>query len=262
MGKTEVFLFELGELGGEDDAAGVTGPMLGIEAGIVLGKVGVTTVAEDGFYEVEVGDEVPGGKEPDFHALFFGETGDFRAHDGAEKEGDEDLGGRRARAGEGEDHEILGWIKRGFEKTGEGLQRDFFFIGRDGQSALGDVEDSFGGAAVGGRVVADSLMDPVGTQNGRLEVVLIRWKGEHATNAVAFEDEGSGGDESGGVVVEDFREVVVDGLIDRAKVVGEQAGFFLKGGDQGAAEVEKGVVGFVTDDLVAPGGEFQVHEFP
>ena len=51
----------------EDDAAGVAGPMLDIEAGVVLGQIRIAGVAEDGFDEVEVADQIARREEADLH---------------------------------------------------------------------------------------------------------------------------------------------------------------------------------------------------
>ena len=52
---------------GQDDATGVTSPAGGVEGGVIFGQVGVSGVAEDGLYEVKVGNQATGGDEADFH---------------------------------------------------------------------------------------------------------------------------------------------------------------------------------------------------
>ena len=235
--------------------------MVHIETSVIFGKIGITAIAEDTFDEVEIGNEISGSEEAHFHASFFGNAGNFRANNGSEKERDEDFGGRLAGAGEWKDHDLLGRIERGLEETGESLQWNFFFIGGNREAALGDVEDALGGAAVGGRVVAHALVDAVGTQDGGFEFILIGREGKHAPDTVALEDEGSGGDEGGGVVVEEIGKVIVNGLVDGAEVVGKEAGLFLERGEKRAAEIEEGIVFFIADDFVAPGGKFEIDEF-
>ena len=53
----------------------------------------------------------------------------------------------------------------------------------------------------------------------------------------------------------------MNGLVDGAEVVGKETGLFLEGGEKRAAEIEEGIVCFITDDFVAPGGEFEIDEF-
>jgi hypothetical protein len=235
--------------------------MIHVETGVIFGKIGITAIAEDTLNEVEVGNEIAGGEEAHFHASFFGNAGNFGTNDRAEKERDEDFGGRLAGAGEWKDHDVLGRVERGLEETGESLQRDFFFIGGNREAALGDMEDALGGAPVGSRVVAYALMDAVGTQDGGFEFILIGREGKHAPDTVALQDEGSGRDEGGGVVVEEIGKVIVNGLVDGAEVVGKETGLFLEGGEKRATEIEEGIVSFITDDFVAPGGEFKIDEF-
>lgn len=84
--EADVFFGEPDEVGGEDDGAGVAGPAIDVEAGVIFREEGIAGVAEDGFYEVEVRDEVTGGEEADFHGFLGRDAGDFGGDDGTEEE--------------------------------------------------------------------------------------------------------------------------------------------------------------------------------
>ncbi len=62
--KADLFLREIRKMRRKDDAAGVAGPMLDVEPGIVLGQERIGGVAEDGFDEiVRLLTRVPGAKK-------------------------------------------------------------------------------------------------------------------------------------------------------------------------------------------------------
>ena len=63
------------------------------------------------------------------------------------------------------------------------------------------------------------------------------------------------------VIAEVVAEVGIHGCIRRAEVVGEQPRFFLKTGNQRATEIEKWIIGLVTDDRVTPRGQLKIYEF-
>ena len=68
--QAEVFLAQPGEMGREDDAAAVAGPVVHVERRVVRGQVGIAGVAEDALDEVEIRHQPTGHEEPDLHALF------------------------------------------------------------------------------------------------------------------------------------------------------------------------------------------------
>ena len=68
----------------EDDAAGVAGPMFGVQPRVIFRQERIAAVAENGFDEIEIADQVARRKEPNLHRLFRGETRHCRADERAE----------------------------------------------------------------------------------------------------------------------------------------------------------------------------------
>ena len=69
---------------GEDDATGVTSPAGGVEGGVIFGQVGVAAIAENGLYEVQVGNQATGSDETDFHGALVVYTRHCGHDDGAQ----------------------------------------------------------------------------------------------------------------------------------------------------------------------------------
>ena len=261
VGQAEVFLFKLSELGCKNDTSGVAGPMFGIETGVVFGKIRVATVAKDAFDEVEVGNEVSGGKKPDLHAALLGNTGDFWANDRAEKQGNKNFRRVLAGSGKGQDHDVLGRVEGRVEQARKRGQRNGFFIRRHRKSTFSDVEYTLGRASVGGGIVANTLMHTVGTQDRGFKFVLIGGKREHTANTVTLEHKRSSRDQSGGGgIAQGCGEIVMNRLIDRAKMVGEQTGLFLERSEQGAPQIEKREIFFFPDNVVSTGRQLQIYK--
>src|SRR5262249_25042840 len=84
--QARVLLSDSGELRGENYAARVTGPMPGIEAGVVFRQIGIPAIAENVFDEIQVTDEIARSEETNLHPLFGRESRHFRANQRAEKE--------------------------------------------------------------------------------------------------------------------------------------------------------------------------------
>ena len=86
-GQAELLLGEgADEVRREDHAAGVAGPVPGIERGVVLRQVRITRVAEDALHEIQVADQVPRHEEPRLHPLLGDEARHLRTDDRAEVE--------------------------------------------------------------------------------------------------------------------------------------------------------------------------------
>mmetsp|Transcript_15288 Transcript_15288/g.38388 ORF Transcript_15288/g.38388 Transcript_15288/m.38388 type:complete len:1218 (+) Transcript_15288:250-3903(+) len=219
VGEANVLLLEPDEVGGEDDAAGGAGPVLGVEGGVVLGEVGVVAVAEDGLDEVEVGDHGARGDEADLVALLLGEAVDLGAGEGAEEEGAVDLSLLLRVGRVGEREELLGGVEGLLEDLGKGGLGDRLLLVRHGKAAVRDVEHAGGGALVVLGVVEDALGHAVGRDDVVLEQVLALGERQHLGEAVAVELELPRG-ELGALfarVLEELGQEVLNALIGRAE---------------------------------------------
>ncbi len=106
MGQADGLFCDLHQMRRENDAAGVPRPMLRIKAGIVLRQQGIAGVAKNAFDKIQVAHEIARGEEPDFHRLLRHETGNSRANDRAQQQGDEAFRRLRLRGGEWQAHQF------------------------------------------------------------------------------------------------------------------------------------------------------------
>ena len=131
--------------------------MGGIEAGVIFWEMGITRVAENTFNEIQISDERTRDKETCFHRPHWAETGYGWHDDGAEVERDEALG-RFGRAGGKREAEQFGWrVERVSQQPTKDGRGHRFFIIRNRQAALRDVENSGSGAAIAAGIVQDAL---------------------------------------------------------------------------------------------------------
>ncbi len=183
-------------------AAGVAGPVLGVEAGVVGRDEGVAGVAEDRAHlKSSVADEHPGGEEADFHRPFGREAGDFRLDGPARSEQ------VQVRVRSGSDIEaVLSWTRERDDQEFRQARRPPAGTGRrtvclgtaflssgDRQPPSVTVERPDGGAAVLERVVQHAVDDAVRRDQSAVEDVL-RSPGAIARGRCAVpveEDEGS-----------------------------------------------------------------------
>lgn len=140
-------------MGGENDAAGVTSPMFGIEGSVVFRQVRITCVAKNTFDEIEISDQSTRNEEPRFHCADGSETRDFGHHDWPEVEGNETFGRPGGVGAERESQQFGGWRERIRQEATEDARGYSFLIVRNWQTALGDVKNSLSGAAVAPRIV-------------------------------------------------------------------------------------------------------------
>ncbi len=103
MGQSDIFLCQANKLWCQNDAAGVTTPVFDIESRVVLGKEGVTGVAEDRFDEIEVADQAGRGEKAALHCEFVAIAGDGGPQHGTQLQTRPTQRRFRQIAGEGED---------------------------------------------------------------------------------------------------------------------------------------------------------------
>jgi len=247
-------------VGGEDDATGVTGPVERVESGVVFGEGRVAGVAEDGLDEIEIAHEGSGGEEADFHGLF-GVAARGGADERTEKEGDPAGGAIGLAGGVREGHERGGRLERGGPESGEGGFGDGGLVGGHGESALGDMEQTLGDAAIGDGVVEHALRDAIGLDIGRGEGIAVGGEGDSAAHAGAVEIESDGGD-AGGAVGADVTEIGVekclDAGVDGGQAAAEELLFLVEAAEERAGGLEEFEIGSMVAEGLAERGEFEI----
>ena len=234
-GQAEFGLGQAHQVGREDDAAGMAGPVGDIEAGVVLGQDRIAGVAEDGLDEIEIAHQAAGGEEADLHRLLRADAGDLGADDGAEQQRAEQPGGLRPLGREGQREQLIGRVQGVLEELGEHGERDGDLVAGNGQPDIGDMERALGGAAVAARIVQDTVAQAVGVEPGVLEVVAAGREGEFAGDAGGTEAEGLAGQKQVGrqpLLAAEVVEELLDAGVGRAAVVAEQAGLLAVVGQQ------------------------------
>ena len=69
-GQPQILLGNAHQVRRQHDAAGVPGPVQGVECRVVFGKVGIPGVSENAFHEIEVADQAGRREEADLHRFF------------------------------------------------------------------------------------------------------------------------------------------------------------------------------------------------
>ena len=179
MRQANVPLLALPKVRRQHDAARRPGPVGRVQRGVVLGQVGVAGVAEDALDEIEVGDAAPRDEEADLQALLGRDARYLGADEGAELQRDHGLNGLGPFDGVGELVERGGRLEGDLEQPLVGNERNLDLVGRNGQAAVGDVKDAFGGALVHERVVQDAaLVQAVAGNLAVEELGLAHWEAE------------------------------------------------------------------------------------
>ena len=130
------------------------------------------------------------------------------------------------------------------------------------------MEDALGGAAVLGRVVADPLGNPVGSDDVGFEGVGPGGQAEHPGDPVTLQGEGTLGNEGRQTgdrlpalgIAEMGAEEGIDPGVGGRQVVGKEADPLPEVREQGFSHFEEGEVAFLADDRKPAGGELQVHK--
>ncbi|MEW5770722.1 MAG: hypothetical protein AB1831_10215 [Pseudomonadota bacterium] len=253
-------LGHLDQVGREDHAAAVAGPVVHVQAGVVLRQVGVAAVAEDALHEIQIGDQPAGGEESRLHALFRHHAGDRGGDQRAQQERHPEFRLAFLAAGEGQAQQGVGRVHGGLEQGREGGGRNGLLVPGDRQAALDDVEHALGGAPVLLRVVQHALPDAVGGEPGRLETVRLDRQGEFRRQfrAVQHETHRRQRDAAGHAIpVEVGVDEVLDALVGRTAVVLQQATVLAVVAQQVVGDVQPVVVIPVPARLVEC-GELQV----
>ena len=222
-----------GQMGRENDATGVAGPVLGIEGRVVFRQVRIAGIAEDAFDEIEVGDKGAGDEEAGLHRALRGETRHGGAHDGPQVERDETPGGRGGRGGERQPEQVGGRMEGVVQQPPEdGGWHGLLVVGHR-QAERGDMKDALRGAPVAARVVQHALAHAIGRKDVAPVAVGIGWEREQSREADAVEHERGGGHAGDiGLTVELLIDEILDPLVDRAEMARQGAVFFAAEGEE------------------------------
>ena len=233
MRKPHFLLGEPIEVRSQDDASGVPTPMFGIEGSVILREQRIAGVAEDALDEVEVGHQRSRHEEANLHALAGHHAGNLRADDRADQQ--RDHASRRFGSGSGERQmeELFRRLQRARQKVREHRLGNAFLVVRDGQPALGDMEDARSGPPVRLWIVQDSVAQSVAAQPRRGDFVFVGRQGEDTGQAVLVQDEGvprqfPRDGRIGQVIVDE----VVDPAVHRTGVTGKQTVLLTALGDE------------------------------
>ena len=164
--QAEALLGHRHQVRSEDDRPGVPRPRLGCQRCVVLGQVGIATVAEDAFDEVEVRHESAGDDEAGLHALLADVAGHGRGDQRTQLQRHETGGRLGLVGGVGQNQILRRRLERQFQQAREHRFGDGDLVVGNGQPALGDVEHAGRGPPVVGRVVQNAVREAVAGQQG------------------------------------------------------------------------------------------------
>ena len=215
------------QVGGQDHAARMTGPVVDVEGRIVLDQVRVAGIAEDALDEIQVADEIAGREEPDLHR-FLGFHARYLGTDHRTQQQRHEHPCRVGLpGGEGNQAQRLGRPQRVCEHAREHLPGHRLLVGGDRQSALGDMERALGGATVVGRVVQHALRGAEAGHDLRLESVLADRQRQLARDAMTIEDKCLRRQ------LRDLRQIEID-QVPRQELLDALVGRWMIGGQQAA----------------------------
>ena len=166
MRQSDVFLLHAYQMWRQDDAARVPGPVHGVECSVVFWKIGIARIAENAFDEIEIADQAARCDEADLHGLFRIASGRGR-HQRTEQQRHEAAHAVFLVGGERQHQHALRRMQRHRPQSRESLLGNRGLIRRNGQPALGDVEQTLRRALVALGIVEHPLLHPVGLQTGR-----------------------------------------------------------------------------------------------
>ena len=212
----------------EDDAAGVAGPMLHVERGIIFRQERITAIAENAFHKIQVAHQIARHEETDLHRLLRRETGNFRADQRPQEQRDKTFRRLRLRRGEWQRHQFARRIEREREHFGEGDFRHAELVVGNRQTALGDMENALRRAPVAARIVQHALLDAVGTDDVRMKFVAVERQRQDAGEAGPVEDERARRQFGDRHILEIVVKKSLDALVHRAQIMAEQPVLFAR----------------------------------
>ena len=239
MGQAEFFLGVIGKMRSQDHAAGVAGPVLDIEAGIVAGKKRIAAVAEDHLDEIEIADQRAGGEEAHFHGLILTDSGNRGTDDGAKQQRY-----KRSRrliqiGGERQFQKIIRRADGAAEEFGEDTLGHGALVSGHGKSAFGDVKGPLRRAAVAARIVQDAVAQAIGFEHAGGEFVSLGRQRKLAGQAGFIQYKSGGGQARlpGKMKISQMAvEIFLDAAVGRAAMLAEEAGLFTESFEEVAGD--------------------------
>ena len=187
--ESEQMLGHADEMRREDHAAGVAGPTVRVERGVVFGQVRVAAVAEDRFDEIEIGNQRTGDEEARFHTLFRNEAGHTRHDQRPQLQRNVTRRRHRLVGCEGQPHRFGRWIERQCEQARERQLGHGQLVVRNRQAAFDEVEDTGRRTPIARRVVQHAIAQAIAGEQRRLEVVAVRRQRQATCETRLIEDE-------------------------------------------------------------------------
>ena len=221
--QSELGLGQLVEVRGQDDAAGVPGPMFGVERGIMVREIRITRIAENALDKVEIANQAARHEEAHLHTFLRRHSGHLGADHRPEQEGNKALGRGRKGRGEGQAQQFRRRIERRFEQASEDRFRHRFLVVGHRQAAFRDMKYALRGPAITLRVVQHALPHAVGVDDVGRKFVLVRRQGQLPGKPVPVESKGLVGQARHfGHILQVIIQKILDPRIGGRKMLGQQ----------------------------------------
>ncbi len=182
-----VLLGDFCQMRRENDAAGVAGPMVRVQARVIFRQTGIARVAENAFHEIEIADQIARGEEADFHRFFGRKPRHFRADNRAQQQRDKTFRRLTLCGGERQPHNIARRRERERQHFSEHSFRHGQFVFGNGQAAFRYMKNSLSGAPVAARIVQHALFHLVRTEDAGRKLIAIHRQRKHARHAGAIQ---------------------------------------------------------------------------
>ena len=189
MREADGFFRRFDQMRRKNDATGVAGPMFRIERGIIFRQNRITAVSKNTFDKIQITHEISRNEKSHLHRFLGGESGNFRADNWAQQQGDETFRRLRLRGGEREPHETARRIERQREHFAEDVFRHGELVVGNWQTTLGDVENSLRRAAVALWIMQNAVGYAVGIDDVGGKIVAVNRQRKNARQTGPVEGE-------------------------------------------------------------------------
>ena len=160
MRQARFFLGNLDQMRRENHTTGVTHPVFHVQTRVIFGQERVAPVAKDTFHEVEVAHQIPRREETDLHRFLRDVPGNLGNNQRPQQKRDETLHWFRRRR-KRKSQQLRRWHQRQLQQPAKYAFRHTAFVVWNAQPALRDVKNPLRRAAVGLRIVQNTLLDTI-----------------------------------------------------------------------------------------------------